>query len=340
MNFKDSPQYYHQVLQKIPPRPLPAFEDEDMQRRIWGERWGVYNSVGAIKKVLVHRPGNEIKRITADKYDPEIQAIIDVEEQWYWRNETPPDLEKMQNQHDGMVEALESAGAEVINMEGCSEKDPKAMFVRDNAVVVPGGAVIARMGPAGDKPGTGRRGEEYHAMRKLAELGMPILRTIHGDGLLEGGSFTFLDEKTALVGMALRQNESAARQLEEVLAVFGISLIRIPLTGHSLHLDGAFNLIDHKLAVINATRLPYWFLELLKEKGIHTIDLHYSDHYMAVNCLAVSPGKVIYAINNGQGTADRMVKAGVEVIPIEYAECQTNGGSIHCSTLPLIRDRN
>ncbi|MBW2367650.1 MAG: amidinotransferase [Deltaproteobacteria bacterium] len=340
MSLKDSPQYYHEVLKLIPPRPTPVFEAEEMQTRVWGRRWGVYNDVGLLKMVMVHRPGAEVNRITADQYDPKLEAIIDKEEQWYWRRMEPPDLVKMQAEHDAMVEALRNEGAEVINMAECSPRDPKAMFVRDNAVALNGGALISRMGPAGEKPGTGRRGEEFYVMRKLVALGMPILRTIHGNGLFEGGSFAYIDEETAIIGMSFRQNESAAGQIEEVLAVQGVKLVRVPLTGHSLHLDGAFTMIDHNMAVVNSARLPYWFLDLLKERKIHTIEVHHADHYMITNCLAVRPGRVLLAINNGEGTAERMIKAGIEVVPIDYAECQCNGGSIHCSTLPLIRERD
>src|SRR6266705_5703889 len=36
MSLRDSGQYYHEVLKRIPPRDLPAFEDEAMQERVWG----------------------------------------------------------------------------------------------------------------------------------------------------------------------------------------------------------------------------------------------------------------------------------------------------------------
>ena len=45
MSLKDSGQYYHEVLKRIPPRDLPAFEEESMQERVWGRRWGVYDDV-------------------------------------------------------------------------------------------------------------------------------------------------------------------------------------------------------------------------------------------------------------------------------------------------------
>src|SRR5207247_1875189 len=83
---------------------------------------------------------------------------------------------------------------------------------RDTGVVLQGGVVICRMGPVGRAPGTGRRGEEAFVTRRLAALGMPILRTIHGSGLFEGGSFTLLNQTAAAAGLSYRQNEEAARR--------------------------------------------------------------------------------------------------------------------------------
>jgi N-dimethylarginine dimethylaminohydrolase len=339
MSLKDTPQYYHEVLKAIPPRATPAFEDEEMQIRVWGRRWGVYNDVGTLRMVLVHRPGEEIKVMTDDKYDPGIEALIDRREQWYFRRQTAPDLGKMKAEHDAMVEAMKAEGVEVVHVDG-APRDPKMLYTRDIGIAVPGGAIIARMGPVGEAPGTGRRGEEAFVSRKLGELGMPILRTIHGTGLFEGGSFAFLDEETAVIGLSYRQNEEAARQIEEVLTPMGIRLVRVPLTGHSLHIDGAIVMVHHKLALINITRLPYWFLDLLKERSIDIVEIHHADNPRVTNCLALGPGKVLLAVNNGEGTAERLTKAGVEVVGIDYSECQDNGGGIHCSTMPLIRERD
>jgi N-dimethylarginine dimethylaminohydrolase len=128
--------------------------------------------------------------------------------------------------------------------------------------------------------------------------------------------------------------------VEEVLKVQGAKLIRVPLTGYSLHIDGAIVMVDRDLALVNISRLPYWFLDTLNELHIRYVDIHHADNNMVINCLAIRPGKVVLAINNGEGTAERLRENGVEVIPIDYSECQNNGGSVHCSTLPLIRERD
>jgi len=336
MSIRDTADYYHIVLKRIPPKAEPSFESEEMQNRVWGGPWGVTNDVGTIRVCLVHRPGNEVKLMTEDKYDPSIEALIDDEEQWYFRSDKSPDLDRMQEEHDGLVRALRAEGIQVAYVSG-SPRNPKAMFARDVGMVVKGGIVIGRMGPVGTRPGTGRRGEERYAMQKVVELGMPVLRTIHGTGLFEGGSFCWLDEHHVAVGLSYRQNEEGTRQLEEVLAVQGVEVIRIPLVGHSLHLDGCIVMVDYDLALVRLSRLPYWFLDRLGELGIRTVEVDPRDNTMTTNCLAVSPGNVLMCAGSDR-TADKLDKLGVDVKFLPYDEIHKNGGGIHCSTLPLVRE--
>ena len=335
--IRNSEAYYHVVLERIPPRAEPPFEDRAMQERVWGRQWGVGDDVGRLRLVALHRPGAEMATIDPDKYDESIEALIDDREQWYWRDETGPDVALMQRQHDGLRAALVAEGVEIVDVGG-SLGDVKAVFTRDQAIAVDGGAVICRMGPVGADPGYGRRGEEAYITKVIANLGMPILRTINGTGLIEGGSFFFLTPKVAALGMSFRQNEEGARQLEDVLRASGTRLIRVPLTGHALHIDGAILMVDHRTALVNMARLPYWFLDELKALGIQLVYVWPSEGH-AVNCLAVCPGRVI--ISEGcPRTRERLTAAGVESIEIDYSEIRKNGGGIHCSTLPLVRDRD
>ena len=334
--FSTSSQYYHMVLSQMPPKAEPVFHSKEEQLRIWGREWGVKNDVGKIRTILVHRPGNEMNVITEDKYDKELEALIDRENQWYFRSDKAPDLALMQEEHDAMTAVLKKEGIEVIQLD-CSPTDPDAINVRDNGIVVNGGIIISRMAVAGQRPGTGRRGEEAYITRKAAEIGMPILHTIHGDGLMEGGSFCLLDEKHAAVGTSYRVNTQGAQQLRQVLALQDIELIEVPLTGFSLHIDGAIVMVDNKRALANVERLPYWFLDCLKKLDIEIIFTDYRDGTVGVNCLTLSPGRVL-ACDDAPWTCELLSKKGIEVIPIRYRECRKKGGGIHCGTLPLVRD--
>ena len=336
--LRDSSQYYHVVLERIPPQATPAFEEEKMQERVWGRRWGVFNDVGTLRTILMHRPGEELNVITADKYDPSIDALIDDDEQWYFRSDQEPDLPGMQAEHDALVKILRDNDVEVVFVDG-GPRDPNSMFVRDMGMVVQGGIIISRMGPVGKPYGTGRRGEEAYITRKIAEIGMPILHTIHGSGLMEGGSFCLLDEKHAAIGLSKRGNKCGADQVRKVLEVQGIEMTEIPLVGFSMHIYGAIVMIDHDKALINIERLPYWFVDHLQELGIEPIHADYRDAKLAVNCLTLSPGKIVMD-ELAPWTAEKVQARGIETILTPYRECRKHGGGIHCSTLPLVRERN
>lgn len=336
--INDSSMYYHVVLERIIPQASPAFEDEDMQRRVWGRRWGVYNDVGTIRTILMHRPGDELRVITEDKYDKFIGALIDNEEQWYFRSDKGPDIAAMQAEHDALVDILRDNGSEIIYVDGGS-RDHNSMFVRDMGMVVNGGIIISRMGPVGKPIGTGRRGEEAYITKKVAEIGMPILHTIHGTGLMEGGSFCMLNEKTAAIALSKRGNEAAVEQVHGVLKIQGIELIEIPLVGFSMHLDGAIVMVDHDKALVNVERLPYWFMDKIKSLGIEPIYADFRDSKLAVNTIAIKPGKIIMD-ELAPWSAEILAQKGLEVITTPYKECRKHGGGIHCSTLPLVRERD
>jgi N-dimethylarginine dimethylaminohydrolase len=168
---------------------------------------------------------------------------------------------------------------------------------------------------------------------------MPILHTIHGEGLMEGGSFCMLTDKCAAIALSPRGNKCAVEQVRNVLSVQGIELVEIPLVGFSMHIDGAVVMISHDKAVVNIERLPYWFIDKLKELDIEPIFADYRDSRLAVNCIAIKPGKIIMD-ELAPWTAEKLTQKGIEVITTPYKECRKHGGGIHCSTLPLIRERD
>ena len=228
--------------------------------------------------------------------------------------------------------ALERRGIEVIYQAGVGNRHLKAVYTRDPVQMVKGGAIINRMGTRI------RRGEELVTTQTLARLGVPILRTISGSGVMEGGSFAWLNETNCAIGIGVRVNAEGARQVGEVLASQGVTLHVVALTGYDIHIDANFLMIDKNLALVNPMGLPYTFLQTLKELGIHTVEITPLDDGWIVNGLAVAPGELLIP----EGASDRTLAAlearGVTCEVVPFDKVHLNGGGIHCSTTPLVRD--
>jgi N-dimethylarginine dimethylaminohydrolase len=306
----------------------PPFQEE--LEKVWGAAYGAHDEVGVLRRVLVRTPGDELRAISADGWNEELGALVDPEGHWYWTDRNPPDLDLVAAQHSGLVEALRAEGVEVDVAEPLGPPFVKAVYTRDPAITVPGGAIVGRMGVRM------RRGEEPHHTRALAAAGMPILGTITGTGTLEGGSFTKLRPGIAAFGTSIRCNEEGFRQLKVLLELIGVEVIRVPIAGYSIHIDLHFAMVDADRALIDPAGLPYDFLVTLRALGIETIEAAAEEEW-GLNLLCLRPGRVLMAEGSPR-TAELLDRAGIEVVTIPYDEIQKNGGGVHCSTIELVRD--
>jgi N-dimethylarginine dimethylaminohydrolase len=325
---------YHRVMEAFESAAEPAFEHPDQQRKVWGDVWGCNSEVGQLRKILVHRPGEEIKRVTEDWYDEEIGSYCNREEGIWWRGRDLPDLEQMQATHDRLTDTLRAEGVEVIYIHDKPGNRPvplKQMSPRDIVIAIPGGAVICRPNAMG------RREEMCWATRRIVEAGCPIIRTISGTGLLEGGSFMWIDTKTAVISTGLCANRAGVEQMREALAYCGVELLTLQTPGFSQHLDGFMAMVDVDKALINPTMLPYDFIAVLRARGIEMIHICPEDPPFAINALPLSPGRVI-ASEMSERTLETLDRKGIEVTSIPYEPCWRSGGGIHCNTAPLARD--
>ena len=333
LNDRNPHWVYTQTIKMFAAPASPPFEDEAELERHWGRVWGIDNDVGQIRSVLVHRPGPEMAVVDPAKRIPEIGSFGDVERGWYFQSETPPDVPAMQAEHDALVAALKAAGIEVFYAEGVEGGRLKSCYTRDPLIMVKGGAIVCRMGARI------RRGEELATTRTLAKIGIPILRTISGTGVMEGGSFAWINSSTAAIGVGVRVNRDGALQVAEVLKRQGVELLIVELTGYDIHLDVSFLMVDKDLALVNPFGLPYSFMEELKARGIHLVEIDPADDPWINNSLATAPGRLLMPEGATNRTLDALARHGVTWTTIPYAAMHKNGGGIHCSTTPLRRDK-
>ncbi len=323
---------YNQTVRMFATPGDPPFEDPAELQAYWGRVWGVNTDVGRIRAILMHRPGAEMAVVDPEKRIESIGSFGDLAAGWYFQSDTVPPLALMQAQHDALVAALTAKGIEVYHVDGVDNGRLKSCYTRDPLIMVNGGAIICRMGTRV------RRGEELSITRTLARLGIPILRTLSGSALMEGGSFAWINAKTAVIGCGIRVNREGAAQIGEVLARQGVELIVIDLTGYDIHIDASFLMIDRDLALVDPTGLPFSFLERLRDLGVRTVEITPADDRWICNSLAIAPAELLMPPGATNRTLDALAACGVIWTTLPYQAMQLNGGGIHCSTTPLIRD--
>ena len=216
---------YNATIKMFGSEPTPAFESLERLTTLWGRNWGCDNDVGQIRAVLLHRPGNEFNVIDPKKRIEAIGSYGDLQAGWYWQSKRIPPLAELQAQHDAMAAILKAEGAEVIYLDGVEDGRFKSVYTRDSSFAVKGGAIVCRMAPRM------RHGEELPVTRKLAQLGMPILRTLHGTAMMEGGTFAWLNSKNAVIGRSIRANDEGIEQIRDVLKYQGVELHVVDLNG-------------------------------------------------------------------------------------------------------------
>jgi N-dimethylarginine dimethylaminohydrolase len=285
----------------------------------WGGDWGCDSEVGFLKAVLLRRPGKEIEGIQ-DPGDCRWLAVMEPN--------------KAREQHDELAEVYRSQGVIVHYVEQMREDRPNALFMRDNVLMTPEGAIVGRQAMAC------RRGEERYAAQALADLGVPLLRTVSGKGVFETACCLWADEETVILGTGNRANREGARQVEEVLLQGGVrSVLHMSIPYGYAHIDSIISFVDRKTAVIDPLRFPWDLWTALKDRGFTLLEAPSAEETknLALNFVALSPGNILLAAGFPE-TKRFLEKNGVDVLEIDITELRKGWGSLHCMTAVLKRE--
>ncbi|MCK4452143.1 MAG: amidinotransferase [Anaerolineae bacterium] len=298
--------------------------------QVWGT-CGVGVEWSPLKAVLLHRPGPELE----DLADPVAAQML-----------APLDADRAREQHDALAQAYRDAGVAVHYVEPAARGErrfaysrtktppPNLIFVADLMFMTPEGAIIGR--PAS----TVRAGEERYVARRLADLGVPILRSVRGQGTFEGADALWIDPQTALVATGMRTNAEGAAQVAGLLREMGVEVIQVGLPYGAMHLMGTLRFADRDLAIAWPGRVPYAVVEALRARGYTVLfipDEGEAVRGMALNFVTLGPGRILMAAGNPI-TQAFYEDAGIACQAVEVDEILKAAGGIGCATGILERE--
>jgi arginine deiminase len=279
--------------------------------RLWG-RCGLQDEWGALRAVLLHCPGPELA-VT----DPDAAQLLE-----------PVDPERAAAEHDGLAASYRDEGIEVHYVAPAGAPTPNLMFCADLFFMTPEGAILGR--PAS----TVRAGEEISIARRLADLGVPIVRTVRGQGTFEGADAMWLDSTTVLVGRGLRTNAEGAAQVAATLREMGVETIVVDMPWGTMHLMGMLRIPDRELAIAWPGRLAVTAVEALRARGYRVLFLPEgptAERNTALNFVTLGPGRILMA--EGYPVFLRFFeKAGLACRTTPVAELRKAAGGIGCLT--------
>jgi arginine deiminase len=331
----------------------------------------VRSEVGTLRRVLVHRPGAELDRLTPD--NAEDLLFDDVPR---------PDLARAE--HDALTTTMRDAGVEVVYLEDllagalgiaaaeastliAGDRDglpplPNTMFVRDTSAWVGDELVLGAL----DNPVRRQESEliarAYSGHTAFADR--PLGTRPLGIPGVEGGDLFCLSDRVVMVGAGSRSRVDAIERLAEHLFAAGferVLVVQIPDKRFSIHLDCLMTMVDVDLLLIDRRLRDRSVVEMLPPGGRVESRIHFGiaptladvlgldamrvvevadereQWTLAANTLALRPGCVIAYARNLR-TNDALVAAGVEVMPVPGDELSRGRGGPRCLTCPLVRD--
>ncbi|MEM7172417.1 MAG: arginine deiminase-related protein [Pseudomonadota bacterium] len=280
---------------------------------------GIDSEWAPLRAVLLHRPGPEL----AASKDPEQAQML-----------APLDLGKAQAEHQALSKAYREQGIEVIELAPKEPVTPNQMFMADLFFMTPQGAVLAR--PASEV----RAGEERPVARRLADLGVPLLKTLTGSATFEGADALWLDSITVLLGRGHRTNQAAIDQISNLLQEIGVTSIAVDMPFGTMHLMGMLRLVAPDLAIAWPRRTPHAAVVALQDRGYHVAflpDEAEASLNRGLNFVTLSPRRILMV---GDNPLSETFYNGldIECLSVAVPELTKAAGAIGCLTGVLRRD--
>ena len=287
-----------------------------------GDLWGACgccSEVGRLRAVLLAWPGEELAQADPpDRYLMLEHVAVPV----------------IQRQFKGIAHAYAESGVEVRVYRPTRRPPPNLIFLRDLFFMTPEGAIIGRM--ASEQ----RAGEERFATEALAEVGIPVLATVHGHCCFEGADAIWLEPGCVLLAVGRRTNRAGAELVAGVLRDLGVTTRLTELPEYTQHLVGVVTCLDTKFAAIHGDRATSPLRAILREHGFRLLELPADEELTrrrGMNFVAVGPSAVLMP-SGCPGIRRRLEMEGISARCVDVGEYLKAAGGLACLTGILSRD--
>jgi dimethylargininase len=226
----------------------------------------------------------------------------------------PPNYELILKQHACYVDALQTIGVDVIELDPQPDY-PDAHFVEDTAVVIPEVAVITRPGA------TARQGEEEsiaEVMRQYREI-----EHIQAPGTLDGGDVLMIGNHF-FIGISERTNAEGAKQLGGILEKYGKTWTAIQV-GAGLHFKSSVNYVGKNSILVTQDYTSHEALDGF-DKIIVDDKAEYSANTLWINDHLLMP-------RGFPGTKTKLKSLKLPIIELDVSEMQKMDGGLTCLSI-------
>lgn len=288
--------------------------------------YGAQSEYDPLKKVVMHRPSDEVDMVT-EQNATEFLFSDTVSKK------------KIQKEHDEFVTFLKGEKIEVI--DSGNTLCPNLLFTRDVASVTNKGAVLMR-------PKHAARIFEPHYMEKCFKtLNIPVIHTT--SGCCEGGDLVYLSEDILMVGIGPRTDADGLAELVNLFLGETVKkMIAVPLPSWRVHLDGTLMILGPDTAIAHPESLVFPakilpdnelvdITQYLNDQGFDIIEVTFEEmKQFGPNIFVVHPELVVsYSWNTP--IINELKERSFEVFELDGYELVKAGGGPHCMTCPVLR---
>ncbi len=290
-------------------------------------RYYVNSEYKLLKAVLLYIPGPEVGQVASPKDVLYLRGI---------------DFEAVSKEYENILELYRKLKIRVylIDDKLKKQKDDQSflnmMYTRDLFFMTSEGTIMSNMAHKV------RRGEVFYAETALKEIGVPIIFRISGDGTFEGADALWVNEKLVAVGIGNRTNVKGYEQVRQALENIHIRCVSVPVLSHTIHLLGAVQFVDSRVALVRTEVVDNDVINLLKDNNIDIVSVpenkEVRERY-AMNIVVVAQKKIIMPANCLQ-TKRIYQNHGIEVVAETAIDQLINGGGgLGCATGVISRER-